>query len=141
MRILLSMVFSEPMPLTLYLVFRFISMGLPALVTSWLNRSISEKAVCKPYHCGSYCSRPLAMVRGSWKTPSSVQSLSFARLGLPAKRSRTDPTTVLVCSRSSTPGAVLMSVASMLSWPLSPTVDILAIGALRSCVRDVDLKL
>jgi hypothetical protein len=43
------MVVSLPMPLTLYMVVMSISIGLPAEVTLWDLRSISEKAVCRPY--------------------------------------------------------------------------------------------
>lgn len=60
-------------------------MGLPLDVTSWCRRSISEKAVCSPYHCDSYWARPTALVMGSSKMPSSVQSWSFLREGRPAK--------------------------------------------------------
>ena len=68
------------------------------------------------------------MVRGSEYVASSFQSWSFARLGRPAKRSRTEPTMVFLCSLRSTSGAVLMLVFSMLSSPLSVTDDILANG-------------
>ena len=60
-------------------------MGLPPEVTSWWRRSISENAACKPYHCGSYCRRPTALVMGSSNVASSAQSWSFLRDGRPAK--------------------------------------------------------
>jgi hypothetical protein len=59
-------------------------MGLLEEVIDWCSCSISEKAVLRPYHCASYCLRPSALVSGSAKVASSVQSWSFFRVGLPA---------------------------------------------------------
>jgi hypothetical protein len=66
---------------------------------------------------------------GSEKTASSFQSCSLAREGLPANRSSTEETRVLCSLLRSTPGAVLMSVFSSLSSPVSVVEeDILALS-------------
>jgi len=46
-------------------------MGFPAEVTEWCSCSISENAVCRPYHWASYCLRPSALVMGSLNDASS----------------------------------------------------------------------
>lgn len=65
---------------------------------------------------------------GSEKTASSFQSCSLAKEGLPANRSSTEETRVLCSLLRSTPGAVLMSVFSSLSSPVSVVEDILALS-------------
>lgn len=69
-----------------------------------------EKATCSPYHCASYCLRPLAMVMGSSKVPASSQRRSLASEGRPAKRSRTEPTRTFCSEERETPGAVWMAL-------------------------------
>lgn len=122
-------------------------MGLPAEVTSWPRRSISEKAAWRPYfkmgvgvsvllcaddmivllehtHCGSYCLRPTATVIGSSNVALSSHNRSFLRDGRPAKRSRTLPTSVFCWSLRVTPSAALMLVFSMLR---SVAVDVVSL--------------
>ena len=88
------------------------------------GRTISLKAATNPYHCASNFFLPTAIVSGSANVASSFHSCSFFKLGWPANKSNTLPTSNFWCGVRDTPGAVSMDVflipsSLMLVWDAS----------------------
>lgn len=73
----LSIFCSLPIPLTVYFVLSCSTIGFPASMTWWFNRSMLEKAAWSPYHCAAYWEWPSALVIGSEKVAAGVQRLSL----------------------------------------------------------------